>query len=260
MRTIDSTAQPTTTVTGNPVHVEVTTIAEVITLTQIGGSSVRDVAPIDADLADHVRSELGPIVKELDLPHVHVMAEGRHVMLHGDVSSLDDAVTIEAAVLAMPVVDSIESHLHLGLLPSDTRPSESPIQHSPMYDALIAAAERAKVDHDAQRYAIHGALAALLDVIPHDERDQVLSHFPDDVKALATPRRRLGETYHGHSVLDVEIATSLRGGIPLAKAEKLVPSVVGVIRSFVPEEDADVQATLGRRLRAYWKHQPRRAR
>lgn len=77
----------------------------------------------DHTLADRIRSELGPLEKRYDIPHVHVMVEGGTVLLHGEVAAAEERAHIEGAVLATPGVRSIDSHLHLGLLPSDTRPS-----------------------------------------------------------------------------------------------------------------------------------------
>lgn len=77
----------------------------------------------DLTLADRIRSELGPLEKRLDLPHVHVMAEDHVVLLHGDVEWPHEAAAIEHAVRSVSGVHDVESHLHVGLLPSDTRPS-----------------------------------------------------------------------------------------------------------------------------------------
>jgi BON domain-containing protein len=77
----------------------------------------------DPVLADRVRSALGPIEKRLDLPRVHVMVERHVVLLHGDVGTEAQAREIEEAVGAVSGVRGVESHLHVGLLRSDTRPS-----------------------------------------------------------------------------------------------------------------------------------------
>jgi hypothetical protein len=79
---------------------------------------------VDDDvLADRVRSMLGPVEKRLDLPRVHVMVDHHVVVLHGDVGSRADAVTIERATAAVPGVMGVRSCLHVGLLPGDSRPS-----------------------------------------------------------------------------------------------------------------------------------------
>lgn len=78
----------------------------------------------DHVLADRVRSTIGPLEKELDIPHVHVMAESGTVLLHGDVPGPSERRAVEVAVGLVPGVEHVESHLHEGLLPSDTRPSQ----------------------------------------------------------------------------------------------------------------------------------------
>jgi hypothetical protein len=87
-----------------------------------GGHPALDVD--DATLADRVRSSLGPLEKRLDVPRVHVMVEKHTVLLHGEVASSNDAEQIEMAALAVAGVEGVESYLHVGLVASDTRPSE----------------------------------------------------------------------------------------------------------------------------------------
>ena len=74
--------------------------------------------------ADRIRSSIGPIEKRLDVPHVHVMVEDHVVILHGEVGNDDDVRTIEHASMRVSGVRGVESHLHIGLTPGDTRPSE----------------------------------------------------------------------------------------------------------------------------------------
>lgn len=78
----------------------------------------------DTVLADRIRSELGGLEKRRDLPHVHVMVEDHVALLHGDVATQDDARAIEDAVADVSGVKGVESHLHVGLIEGDTRPSE----------------------------------------------------------------------------------------------------------------------------------------
>ena len=82
----------------------------------------------DATLADRVRSQLGPIEKRLDVPRVHVMVDNHIVHLHGDVEWPHEAATIVEAARHVAGVEQVDSHLHLGLLRSDTRPSEGRLQ------------------------------------------------------------------------------------------------------------------------------------
>jgi hypothetical protein len=77
----------------------------------------------DRTLADRVRSELGPLEKRLDVPHVHVMVEDHVVLLHGEVEWPHEAASIEEAVRRVSGVRRVESHLRTGTLPSNLRPS-----------------------------------------------------------------------------------------------------------------------------------------
>jgi len=83
----------------------------------------------DLTLADRVRSSLGPIEKRLDLPHVHVMVEDHVALLHGEVEWPHEAAAIESTARDVSGVRDVESHLHLGLLNSDTRPSQGHTNH-----------------------------------------------------------------------------------------------------------------------------------
>ena len=78
----------------------------------------------DATLADRIRSELGPVEKRLDLPRVHVMVDDHVVHLHGEVEWPHEAATIVEAAHRVAGVEKVDSHLRLGMLRSDTRPSQ----------------------------------------------------------------------------------------------------------------------------------------
>ena len=218
-------------------------------------STVQSVGePENADLADQVRTRVGPLIRRLNLPRIHVMAEGKRVLLHGDVGTEADAAAIEAEVAGLDVVESVESHLHIGLIPGDSRPSDFSTPASAMMTQLLQAAEAIGISGEPARAAVWGALTAVLEQIPPDERRHVLDHFPLDVSAFVKPRRRFGdENIHWQSELELEAAAALRGGISLDDAEMLVPEVIGLLRKFVPEEDRDVQATLHAHLRELWQ-------
>ncbi len=228
------------------------TVSGVLTVTTI--KPVVD-HPEGADLADRVRTELGPLVKELDLPRIHVMAEGTVVLLHGDVGSVHQAEQIEDAVARLPGVSVVESHLHVGLLPGDSRPSDGHA-HAPrseMLTALLGAAESIGISGEPAVSAVRGTLNAVMNQIPPDEREQLEGHFPKDVRAFINARRLIGENAkHWKTELGLDAAAALRGGITVDDAEVLVPAVIGVVRRFVPEEDADVEATLHRRISELW--------
>jgi hypothetical protein len=78
----------------------------------------------DDILVDRVRSSIGGVEKRLDIPHIHVMVEDHVAILHGEVTEDSDVRTLEHAILRVSGVRGVESHLHVGLAPGDTRPSE----------------------------------------------------------------------------------------------------------------------------------------
>ncbi len=226
---------------------------EIISAT-VSVSTIGIPRPTDRDLADHVRSLMGTMVKQMDLPRIHVMAEGSRVLLHGDVVTTEDAERIEQFVIGLDDVDSVESHLHVGLLPSDTRPSKAVPEQSKMMAALLDAPVAIGIEEGApSSCAAWGALSAILEQIPPNERRHIIAHFPNDVVTFIKPRRHLGdEGIHWKTELALDAAAAIRGGITLADARVLVPLIIGVLRVFVPEEDHDVQASLHTHLKELW--------
>jgi uncharacterized protein (DUF2267 family) len=253
--TATNTATYARTNTGTHTH-RVVEVTDRITLSIVERSDQVDPTGhvTDQDLADQVRTALGPIVKALDLPRIHVMAEGLYVLLHGEVGTESDAIAIEDTVLNLPGVIGVESHLHVGLLRGDTRPSEGRSGPSEMMTALMHATDNTGIDGaTAKAVAVRAALSVLFDQIPPGERQHVLGHLPADVVAFAKPRRHIGEArLHWRQPITVAVAIALRGGIKLDSAILLLPEVIKVIRTFVPEEDADIQATLSEHLREFW--------
>lgn len=227
-------------------------ISSQVTLTVVEDSRDQSRDRVDADLADVVRTLLGPIVQGLDLPRIHVMAEGHRVLLHGDVASTSDAHTLERVVRGFPGVHEVESHLHIGLLPSDTRPSAADEVDSPMLARLLGEASSIGLIGSEQIYAVRGTVGAILDQIPETERVHVLAHIPHDVRELIDPAQRRLPTRHWRDPESVELAAAIRSGITADAAAELTPRMIAVLREFVPEEDHDVQATLSHRLRDYW--------
>ena len=136
-----------------------------------------DPAVGDGILADRIRSELGPVLKRRDLPHVHVVVEDHVAVLHGDVPTRADAETIEQAVGEVSGVKGVMSHLHVGLAKGDTRPSAghleartgSVVRGGRLRPALGAGRQRARVRsrHAHRRCAVR---RTALRVDPADQR------------------------------------------------------------------------------------------
>jgi uncharacterized protein (DUF2267 family) len=208
----------------------------------------------DDILADRIRSSLGPLEKRLDIPRVHVMVDGHVAIVHGDVPNEWIADRIEYAILGISGVSGVESHLHMGLVSGDTRPSEGRVvQPSEALRALLDAARQAGASADP-RGAVHAVLCGFSERIPEDERRQVFAHLPADVRALAGPARRHGvQPARVKTVAQLVAAVIAEGAIDEARAEDITRAVVATLRTIVPEEARDVAAVLPHDLRGLWE-------
>ncbi len=211
----------------------------------------------DDILTQRVRSALGPVEKELDLPRVHVMVDDGLAILHGEVSESGDVWQLERGALRVPGVRGVESYLHCGLSKGTTRPStghlEAAIRPSPARAALVDAARGAGVsDHDAPRVA-RAVLAAFTDRIPADEREQLLAHLPADARQFAGPPRHHGNTTsRARTVAELAATVSTAGALTAEHAAAATRAVIACLRCLVPEEADDVAAVLPPDLRALW--------
>jgi uncharacterized protein (DUF2267 family) len=212
-----------------------------------------------AMLADRIRSSLGSLEKRLDVPHVHVMAEGHVALLHGEVGTEEDADEIEAAVAAQSGVLGVESYLHIGLAGGDTRPSAGKAAQPPSNACLrlIDAATGAGLDPATARPVVRGILATFAERLPAGERDQVSAHLPADVRTMFTPPRRIrhGAPVRTVPALVARIAATT-SELPLDNALEVTRAVVRELRALVPEEIADVAAVLPTDLRELWMQEP----
>lgn len=212
----------------------------------------------DQVLADRVRSTLGPVTRDLDLPHVHVMVADGVALLHGDVASEHDGEVLEQHAWAVPGVRGIESYLHVGLLPSDTRPSTGRGVHPPS-DArrrLERAAKRGGAVREGEAaLAVRAVLATFLERIPEGERHQVLTHLPADVRALTRMPRRLGGSATRVRTVDELVATvrDVDPALGTTRARLVTDAVLGELSELIPEERADVAAILPTELRRLWE-------
>jgi uncharacterized protein (DUF2267 family) len=212
-----------------------------------------DVDVSDDVLADRVRSMLGPVEHRLDVPRVHVMVNDGVTTLHGVVASDVDAHELEYTTHRVPGVRGVASYLHVGLRPSDTRPSEGRASQHPSaaHETLVKAARDAGVPAGAEERAVRAVLGPFFERVPIDEREQVFGHLPADARALAEAPRRHGRTrLRTIDELDDEIER-VAGVDPLV-ADALRFTVLGALRDLVPEEVADVAAVLPAGLRAAW--------
>jgi len=156
----------------------------------------------DQVLADRVRSTLGRVTRDLDLPHVHVMVEDGVVVLHGDVASEEDSEVLEQRACDVPGVRGVESYLHVGLQRSDTRPSAGRAVHPPSdarqrrpgrdddfnvrtLDELVATVSDVDPALGATRSRLvtDAVLGELSQLIP-EERDDVAAILPAELRRL----------------------------------------------------------------------------
>ena len=212
----------------------------------------------DEVLADRVRSELGPLEKRLDVPRVHVQVHDHHASLHGDVPTWKVADRLVTAVFHVSGIHGVESYLHVGLTPGDTRPSEGRLHaaESNALQTLVGAAIRGGVPEDRAVTSVRAVLSAFVDRVPTPERDHVLAHLPADVRPLATPPQRAGKPPRVRTVPELVAGVTAQtepGNDPARGHEALITeSVLATLRGLVPEEADDIAAVLPSELRAFW--------
>jgi uncharacterized protein (DUF2267 family) len=216
----------------------------------------------DLTLADRVRSTIGPLEKSLDLPHVHVMVEKGVVLLHGEVATEDERQAIEYEVSGIAGVQAVESYLHLGLLPGDTRPSAGRQSSPPLSAARIAlldAARGAGVDEAHAAEAVRATLSVFVQRLPTAEREHLLGHLPQDVRELAAPARRLGQSVARlHTMHELVLAVVGQDKyLSTRQADEVVQAVITELRAQVPDDASRVEAVLPKELRILWDHDPK---
>lgn len=206
-------------------------------------------------LADRIRSTIGPLEKELDLPHVHVMVDEHVAVLHGEVGSEAEAERIEEAVASVSGVRGVESYLHVGLGRGDTRPSEGRAARSASTARrrLLDAAADAGIGPASAPLVVGSVLAALAERLPEAERRHVAAHLPADVRGLLSPpRRRHVESAATTGQLTHRVAAAT--ALDEARAALATRRVLHELRDLVPEESGDVAAVLPADLRELWEH------
>ena len=209
----------------------------------------------DLSVADMVRSELGPLVKRLDQPHVHVMASNGVVTLHGDVGDLRTARAVEHAVARMRHVRDVQSHLHIGLLPSDTRPSSGHLtRRSALRKDLETAARKCGFWIPTESsYALHGLLGPFLARLPAAERRRLLSHLPADVRALCQPPHWLDtDVTTVRRAHDFATIVAVAAGTSRDRADTLARRVLPVLRQLLADDSVAVAHALPQQLRRMW--------
>ena len=80
----------------------------------------------------------------------------------------------------------------------------------------------------------------------------MLAHLPSDARALAAPPRGLGGAAHVRTVPELVGSVTTQAYVGVVNVDALVESVVGCLRTLVPEEARDVAAVLPEDLRTLW--------
>lgn len=210
----------------------------------------------DPVVADRVRAALLGLERRWDIRRIHVDAEDRVVILHGQVPSSRAARTVEAVALRVPGVAGVESYLHVGPIHEGARPSPGMRYPEPSEARrrLLQAAYAAGAPADLTLPIVRAVLGLIADRIPPEELDQLTVHLPRDVTALCQRPKRNGQhrrPVHGVTDLMADL-TSVTDPLDAARARRVVEAVLGTLRDLVPEEAGDIAAVLPADLRSLW--------
>lgn len=203
----------------------------------------------DAVLADRIRSELGLLEHRLDTPRIHVMVERGVALLHGEVPTEAVAHVLEARVRAVAGVQDLVSHLHVGLLAGDTRPSADESRPSAAARRLIDAARRAGAGEVTAELAARRVLMAFAARLPTPTRRRITSHLPADVSSWLTPDDVVSTTGTVDELYAEVVAT---GVMASAHVPFVVDGVLRELASLVSADADDVAANLPAELGHLW--------
>ena len=210
----------------------------------------------DATLTDRVRSTLGPLEKALDLPRIHIMVDHRVARLDGDVSRASDTRRIERAVRAVAGIADVDSRLHIGLVSGDTRPSEG-VHPAPseQYQRLVHTARDAGALEEHR--AVRAIMLCFLARLPEGERAHVWTHLQRDLRDVTSPPLQHDDPAHtAHTFGEFAGAVAARAPSDRERMPEIIRAVFAALRTSVPEEAADVAATLPSELRQAWLGEP----
>jgi CBS domain-containing protein len=209
----------------------------------------------DGILADRIRSTLGPLLKRLDQPRVHVMASQGDVTLHGDVSDPQAKALIESSVRGVSGVYRVTSHLRVGLQPGETTPSAGHrTERSPLLRRLERVARDSGFSSAAEaRYVLRGALGVFTARLPEAARHRFLDHLPGDVRRLASSAHWLTSDIRTvtteHDLAQTAAVAMLTDR---THADRLLRRVLPVLREHAPSDAEAVADALPPELRAVW--------
>jgi uncharacterized protein (DUF2267 family) len=209
----------------------------------------------DLVLADRIRSSIGRLEKQLDIPHVHVMVEEHVATLHGEVASPEQAASLEGAVSKISGVVGVESHLHVGLISGDTRPSSEGRHHaSEALEHLTAAVGGAGVREDRARIVLKAVLGSISERLPGEQRQHLATHLPSDVRSMLEAPRRIGAAARlVRSAPQLIAAVVTTAGIDEEAARRVITAVFAELKRLVPEEAGKISTVFPKDLRSWWE-------
>lgn len=210
-----------------------------------------DPEPPDDVVAERVRADLGPVTKALDLPHVHVHVERHVAILHGEVGTPEEARAVEAAAREVPGVAGVESHLHVGFVPGDTRPSAGR-QPSPQLHRLVEAARRHGGGDATAPVAVGAVLGTFASALPDRALERIRSHVSPDVAALLAVPRRSGDVRIVVSVDQLVDVLCDTGLVSEQHAEHVLTHVLAELRAILPEDADALAGALPAAIRPLW--------
>lgn len=183
------------------------------------------------------------------------MVDDHVVMLHGDTANDQEAAGICQAVLDVAGVRGVRSHLHVGLLASDTRPSIGRARQR-RSSAALDRFVRAAIDAGAVNeplFAVRSVLGTFLERVPEGERAHVLAHLPADVRMVAVPPQIWGDDRARNTARLIAEVARTDPSLDERTAASLVDAMLAVLAELVPEERDDVAAVLPHDLRELWQ-------
>lgn len=209
----------------------------------------------DGVLTQRVRSQLGPVERRLDVPRLHVTVHDHIVELRGVVGTERQAETLIEAVRDVAGVHGVLSFLHIGYGPGDTRPSEGRMHRAPSgaWRDLVGSVRELDEDDTTAEAVATAVLVHLLDTLPAGEGDHLRSHLPADVRDHIDGFVHIGQPAPARSAQEFITAVVDSAHVRRDTAEMATRQVFATLQQLVPEETADITATLPGDLKDLWR-------
>lgn len=209
----------------------------------------------DGVITQRVRSQLGPVERRLDVPRLHVTVHDHIAELRGVVGTERQAETLIEAVRDVAGVHGVLSFLHIGYGPGDTKPSEGRKHRAPSqaWRDLVGCVRELDEDDTTAEAVATSVLVHLLLALPEGEGDHLRSHLPLDVRDRIAGFVHVGQPLRARGAEDFIEAVGESAHVPLGTAEMATRQVFATLQLLVPEETADITATLPAGLKDLWR-------